>query len=350
MLKSLLRLSVAFSAFSLIACGGGDDDSGGTGGGGGMGGSGGSAGTPGMCSNMVSATPEQNYQFSSKLTVKLTPVKPSSDITFDWSQLSVDFLKKPVDLNTIDMVSIIQWKLGIADFEKGLNDDTLAMEDVEIPSWIPTTATHATSGSVFQVEVPDGPLDMATVLDHLDIAKYPPEDFMYTAMPANGTMLGQGTRMIHAFVLDSTSTNTKVDITSDSTKLDFMATIMSRPPTYIPAATGDVTLDWGKMKLTAAGGTFLPQQITRIRVGSYDPSLNLEGDNFLKLDEIATEMYEAEVTVGTKFNFSQTKTKGEKAFAGIDDTHTWIVALNCGNCQNPAPWYLSVLKSCPASP
>jgi hypothetical protein len=138
-----------------------------------------------------------------------------------------------------------------------------------------------------------------------------------------------------------------VNITSDSTKVDFTAGIASRPPTYIPAGTGAVTLDWTKLKKTAAGQDFIPSSITKIRIGHYTQTpTELEGDAFLQLDEIAAEMYSAEVKTGSTFSFDKTKTADGTAFNGIDDTGTWIVALNCGGCQNPAPWYLSVLKPC----
>ena len=34
-------------------------------------------------------------------------------------------------------------------------------------------------------------------------------------------------------------------------------------------------------------------------------------------------------------------------FTGITSDGTWLVGLICGNCQNPAPWYLSVLVPAP---
>jgi hypothetical protein len=32
------------------------------------------------------------------------------------------------------------------------------------------------------------------------------------------------------------------------------------------------------------------------------------------------------------------------SFPGIDSTGTWLVALICTNCRNPAPYYLTILK------
>ena len=49
---------------------------------------------------------------------------------------------------------------------------------------------------------------------------------------------------------------------------------------------------------------------------------------------------------GTVVDFSMLTTTGGQAFTGIDDTGTWLIGLECGNCGIPAPWYLSVLKVC----
>jgi hypothetical protein len=216
---------------------------------------------------------------------------------------------------------------------------------------IPNATTHATRGSIFSMIAPGAVLDQPTILSWLDPVNYPPENHVYAVILASGDMYGQGTQMLGGFELDPASTNTKVNITSASTQVEYMATIASRPPTYVPAGTGAITIDWTRMKKTAAGEEFVPGSITRFRIGHYTQTpAELEGDDFLRLDELALEMFEAPVDVGTKISFDQATTTEGKPFSGIDATGTWIVALNCGGCQNPAPWYLSVLVPCPASP
>jgi hypothetical protein len=32
------------------------------------------------------------------------------------------------------------------------------------------------------------------------------------------------------------------------------------------------------------------------------------------------------------------------SFPGVDSNGTWLVALLCTNCRNPAPYYLTVLE------
>ena len=372
MLHSSIRYSFLIGLFALTpACGGGDDDNGGTGGGSGTGGTnaaagtggtgtgggsgtagmpaGGTAGMAAMCETAIITSNDKNYEFHSDLTIDLTPVKPSSDLTLDWSGVTTDFLKRAVDQNKIDMIEVSLWNMTLDAFEDGLNNDTLqnpiVIADIKPPH-------GQLSESILKLEVPAGPLDEPTILSYLSDTNYPPANHLFAVMVATGDMYGQGTYMLGGFKMDPTSTNTQVNITSQSTKVDFTAKIAGRPATYIPAGTGAITMDWGKQKLTAAGAEFLPSSITRFRIGHYTQSVTeLEGDNFLQLDEIAQEMYEAPVDVGTKISFDKAvNTKTGAPFAGIDDTGTWLVALNCGACQNPAPWYLSILKPCPAAP
>jgi len=174
---------------------------------------------------------------------------------------------------------------------------------------------------------------------------------MYSLLVATGLDYGQGTYMVGTFLLDPDSTNTTVNVTSLSTRIDFTANIASRPATYVPPGIGDMIVDWTHMTVTAAGNAFIPSSITQLRIASYDQSPELlEGEYFTHLDEIAVEMYETPIEAGTKISLEQARTKDGKTFAGIDDTHTWLLALNCGACQNPAPWYLTVLKPCTAAP
>ena len=55
----------------------------------------------------------------------------------------------------------------------------------------------------------------------------------------------------------------------------------------------------------------------------------------------------ADLTSSTMLDFTTLKDKDTgAAFPGVDDTGTWLVGLICGNCRNPAPWYMTILKPC----
>jgi hypothetical protein len=158
--------------------------------------------------------------------------------------------------------------------------------------------------------------------------------------------VGMGTRMIQSFQLDPASTNTNVTMTSTSTHLTYTANLHSLQTTAIPAGQAAVTLDWGQMKTNALGNTFIATNITNALVGHYTQTPAQLETQFLDLDLIATELYQGSIPSGTVVDFSGLEDSSGKSFPGIDATGTWIVALQCGGCRNPAPWYLSILTPC----
>jgi hypothetical protein len=319
----------------------------------GMGASGGSGGmgAPVCGTNNIVATPENNYEFHSELSIEITKVKPSSELMFDWSGLTTDFLGHPVDLADIGQVTIGLWLLDISEFEKGLNDDTLNQDQLAIIASILPTGPTDTTGGIYELTSMGKALTKEMIDPYLDIVAYPPEQHIYTAMVADGTDLGKGTRMIHGFQLDAASTNVDVDVTDASTHLEMTADLHSLTQPVVPVGIPSIVIDWKTLELTAAGLPFDPQAITQLRVGKYSLSVSeLEAkENFLSLDTKADTLYSTVVKSGTSIDLSKAKDAAGNAFAGIDDSHTWIIALNCTTvCQNPAPWYLTVLKPCSA--
>jgi hypothetical protein len=342
--------------------GGTSGTTGGTGGTTNMGGSsgmssGGTSGSTGaMCLTSLTASAADNYTFHSTLTINVTNVQPlpapgMSMLHFDWSGVKTDLLGHPVDLTTIGMVEIGLWNMTLDKFEQKLNDDSLAQTDLAIIATILPAMPGATTGSIYDLTETGAQLTPAQIDPYLDIMTYPPGNHIYTAMVADGTDLGKGTRMIQGFQLDSTSTNNLVTVTSDSTKLSMTADLHSLASPLVPAGTPSITVDWSKLTKTAAGLDFDPTQITQLRVGKYSISAtDMEmPSNFLSLDSKADTMYNATISAGTSFDISKAKDSGGNQFPGIDDTHTWILALNCGGCANPAPWYMTVLKTCAAT-
>jgi hypothetical protein len=329
---------------------GGSNASGGTSGGG-------TSGTSGtMCATTIKAGGTDNYTFHSDLTIAVTnvaslPGPGMSQLHFDWSGVKTDLLGHAVNINDIGMVEIGLWNLTLDQFEKKLNDDALAQSDLAIIATIVPPMPGVTTGSIYDLTETGQPLTKDQIDPYLDISQYPPGNHIYTAMVANGTALGKGTRMIQGFQLDATSTNSLVTVTSDSTKLSMTADLHTLTAPTVPAGTPGITIDWTNVMKTAAGLEFDPTQITKLRVGKYSISATdmEQPSNFLNLDTIADVMYTANITAGTSFDLSKANDASMNPFPGIDDTHTWIVALNCGACANPAPWYMTVLKPCAAA-
>ena len=309
-------------------------------------GSGGSSG--GSCTAKVTANESNDYQFSSTLMFPTIKVKPKTNLTIDWGDLSKDFEMHSLSAKSdINQVLFIDWQLPLSDLETSINNDEIGNSYEGLPlKFVPDGNT--TSAKVYDFGLATGGTVMQSDIDgFLDTSVSPSSTHTFTAIAATGTMLGAGTRMIQSFVLDSSSSTDTVKITNDSTMLQFTANLHDLSPTYIPSGQSGITLDWGHMKKNAMGRDFDTTQITHALVGKYSQSpSDLEGNQFLNLQMIDQELYEGDIDSGTVVDFSKLKDSSGKSFSGISGDGTWLVALICGMCHNPAPWYLTILKPC----
>jgi hypothetical protein len=168
-------------------------------------------------------------------------------------------------------------------------------------------------------------------------------------MASTSMDLGEDVKMIQSFHVAKNNSETSVKLTTSSTALDWEAHLQDAQVTAIPAGQGSITIDWTDMKTNALGNPFDPtSNITKVLVGHYQESVAELETKFLDIELIATELYRGDVETGTSIDLSTLalETDSSKHFSGIDDTGTWLVALQCGACRNPAPWYLTVLKPC----
>jgi len=309
-------------------------------------GSGGSSG--GSCNAKVTANESNDYQFSSTLMFPTIKVKPKTNLTIDWGDLSKDFEMHSLNgKSDINQVLFIDWQLPLSDLETSINNDEIGNSYEGLPlKFVPDGNT--TSAKVYDFGLATGGTVMQSDIDgFLDTSVSPASTHTFTAIAATGTMLGAGTRMIQSFVLDSSSSTDTVKITNDSTMLEFRANLHDLSPTYIPSGQSGISLDWGKMKKNAMGRDFDATQITHALVGKYSQSpSDLEGNQFLNLEMIDQELYEGDIDSGTVVDFSKLKDSSGRSFSGISSDGTWLVALICGVCHNPAPWYLTILKPC----
>ncbi len=237
------------------------------------------------------------------------------------------------------------WKLTLSDLQTKLNADSLQQRDLVTLPLQYTTDGNATSANLLAFTNSGAP-NAATILSFLDSTQYDPSKYTYTLMAATGSTLGEGTKMIQSFQIDPSSTNTTVTMTSNSTQLTYTADLHSLTPTMIPAGQAGITLNWSQMTKNALGNDFVLSNITKALVGQYTQTPTELETQFLDLELIPTKLYQGDIATGNTVNFSSLKTDKGESFQGIDDTGTWLVALQCGGCRNPAPWYLSVLKVC----
>jgi hypothetical protein len=152
--------------------------------------------------------------------------------------------------------------------------------------------------------------------------------------------------MVQAFQLDDTSTTTNVSITSDSASISFDTDLSSLTPVGVPSGRSDITIDWFDMETNAMGRPWAVRSIYEVLVAHYSITPAEIETQFLDLESLADGLWRGEVVAGDALALSALSDESGNAFPGIDDTGTWILALICGPCGNPAPWYLTRLESC----
>jgi hypothetical protein len=312
-------------------------------------GCGSSAGQATMCfgANVV-ANEKNDYAFSSSITLQPVPVAHMSNLAFDWSGLTRDFeghaLAPATDL---DLAIVMFWDLPLAKFEMDLNADALFTQDLIFsPPLSLQLAGGATAAHLYDFTVNTTPVTPAMINQYFDATMYTPANSTFIVGVQTGAELGRQIRMLQAFSLDASSSVTNVALTDDSTKLAYTANLHDLTITGVPAGTAALTLDYSQMTTNGLGRPFMEGYVTSAVVGHYTQTPAQLETQFLDLDRIAVATYRADIQAGSVLDFTTLKDQNGASFPGVDDSGTWLVGLICGNCRNPAPWYMTILKPC----
>lgn len=302
-----------------------------------------------MCfSANVIASETNDYSFTSTITLAPVTVGQMSNLDFDWSGLTHDFEGHPLDpTKDLSMGIVMAWSLPLADFEKDLNADALYTSDLILsPPLSLVLDGGLTSAHLYDFTINGTLVTPAMINTYFDATMYPPVAASFLVGVQTGTDLGRQIRMLQAFNLDVTSSVTTVPLTNDSTKLSYTANLHDLTITGVPSGTPALTLDWSQMKMNGLGRTFTDGYVTSAVIGHYAQTPAQLEAQFLDLDRIALATYRADISAGSVLDFTTLKDYSGASFPGVDDQGTWLVGLVCGNCRNPAPWYMTILKPC----
>jgi hypothetical protein len=313
------------------------------------GGCGGSAAQPEMCFGAsVVANETNDYAFTSQITLAPVPVAQMSNLAFDWHGLTRDFLGHSLDPTVnLDMAIVMFWDLPLAQFEQELNADELYTIDLIVSPPLSLLVGGATSANLYDFTINQTAVTPSMINQYFDAGKYTPANSTFLVGVQTGMDLGRQLRMLQAFNLDASSTVTNVALADTSTKLTYTANLHSLTITGVPAGTPGLMLDWSQMKTNAMGRAFTEGYVTSAVVGHYTQTPAELEAQFLDLDRIASATYRADIPSGSVLDFTTLAEATSGApFPGIDDSGTWLVGLFCGNCRNPAPWYMTILKPC----
>ena len=146
------------------------------------------------------------------------------------------------------------WNLTPEEVATEIRGNYLQAADISAVAWFYPEHIY-TEASLFEFGAPD-PLSPEDILEYFNADSFAPDEHTYTVMPRTGFEMGAGYRMIEAFTLDPASTNTLVEVTNTSTRVDFSVDLESHRRIVIPPGRGDITIDWTDLEVTAAGDRF----------------------------------------------------------------------------------------------
>jgi hypothetical protein len=369
----------ALVPFFLLACSSSGDDSGagGNAGTGATGGSSGSGGSSAQCITGTTATLQaaNNYTFASNITLMATKVKANEpNLDFDWSGVTTDFLGRKMDpAKDIDSTLLVILSLTVDQFAQHLNADDGTLTQFNQGALQLLTNKTLTKGNLEDFGVPTQPQNTYKtsadvkkgVDDYLNPATSDPSKTILALMPSTGTDAGSGARMIQVFTVDTASTTTSLALgsnmrtaaganghtggtTGPSMSVTYDTSLQKLTPLGLPAGSPNITVDWSGLTMNGLGRTWEARSITKLTVGHYTQSLTELENQFFDLETIAASLYSAYVPSDEPMSLSGLKDAQMNPFPGIDDSGTWIMALFCDPkyCGNPAPWFLTVLKTC----
>jgi hypothetical protein len=277
----------------------------------------------------------QNYSYSGDLTLPVIETATATDIEVCWNNTVQDI--QCHDFNRkddVDNVSLIRFpNYSQSDVEQGLSNNNLLQADIS--GYVAVTNEGGTCANLADMSFFGTPIDIAE--------EYNEAGGTYLLNLTTGTIPGIGSRMIAFLQPSATSDVTSIELPDGCGILDFEATVQDSD-TLNMCTDGGWTIDWSGLTKDGLGNEVNIQNIDSVMVGFYEglSAADIQSQ-FLDLELIATQLYtmplDGQVTADLTL-----ASDGTNNFASFDGDGTWIVALRCSTCSNPAPLFLSIVE------
>jgi hypothetical protein len=175
---------------------------------------------PTTCNGASIIAKEANdYAFSSTITLTPVTVKQMSNLTFDWSGVSKDFLGHTLQAGDLNTALAMLWGLKLSDLQTALNADELFTSDLVVSPPPSMAIAGNTTAKLYDFTINGTALPADMINGYFDAATYTPANSTYLFGVQHGTELGREMKMLQAFNVDASSSNTNVTMTNDSTKM-----------------------------------------------------------------------------------------------------------------------------------
>ena len=282
------------------------------------------------CSSDTSLQDENNYDFTSTISSQSLTVASRADLVVDWTGLTQDLQGRAMDPATeIDIFTIAILALNQEETLAALADDDLRQSDIT------AYATLNPEDGVTTAMLSDFDFLGNRVIPDLDIT-----EGRGTWLLSASTTGVPGARMLMFFDPVDGGPELPITLNSDSATLAYDVELES----LVEVALDGEIVEWSDLTLDMRGLPIRLSDIDRLDLGWYEEDLTgLEAD-FLGLEDLVDDLYTTPLSATIDQDLSLLTNDAGEPFAGVTDEGTWLLALRCMACSNPAPPFLTVLR------
>lgn len=318
-------------------CAAAADTGGGEDGAGGEGGDGGTTDPPDP-SGQIALGDVNNYRFEGYLDGPGFPAAELADVRVDWSEVSQDFQCHDMDPATeVDNVALLVFPyLSEEEVEAGLSQDDIEQSELGVYLTVEpedgVTSASLSDFTFFGTE--------AKIQEEFDEGSG-----TWLVLFTTGTTVGVGSRMIAFLRPDASAGATSVEVPQGCGVLDWSADLARlQPVAALPE--GPWLVDWSALTEDGRGGELVLGDIDELMVGRYrDLSPADLQAQFLDIEQLADGLWRLDPGGAHQADLAGLLSDEGQPFPGFDDPQaTWVLALRCNTCSNPAPPFLTVVQ------
>lgn len=279
-----------------------------------------------------------NYSFTGVFDAPTVRTAELVDLDISWADVTDDLQCHPLDpVADIDNLAFMLFPhLTELEVEAGLSTGLLGQADVQV--YLSFAPGDATSAHLKDLTFFGTDADVETF--------YAEGNGTVLLLLATGQSVGVGGRDLLFLEPHTGDTNTDVSFSNGCGLLDVTTDLTSLTPLRV-ASAGPWTVDWSGLTLDGQGIAINPNNIDQLMVAHYETltPADLEATLF-DLELLADDVWVMEHNGGTTAALDGLS-NADGPFPGFTEGGTWLVALRCSLCPNPAPVFLGVLQPAP---
>jgi hypothetical protein len=282
----------------------------------------------------------QNYRYEIEADGTLQTIASGLDTRVVWDGLDEDLLGDPVaPAAMIDAVNIVHFGIPQAEVLRGIACGSLRQADVV------AFVSVEPRGEQLSAMLSEFSLQGTQVDPAVDIVEDVDGSYLVSASSTDET--GVVTYYGYAFFGPTTGAP-EADLALDpsTSSLEVAVDLASIDTIEFPAGRRAPIVDWRGLTTGSCGPIDL-SDIDTLQVQRFDMGVEELQVDFVHADELASTTWVQHEGIAGYGDFDladlSDSSEGEP-FEGIDDAHTWLLALSCSTCLSPAPPFVGVMK------